>query len=688
MAGPWEKYQGSDASDGPWKKYATPVEEKPDKYREAAIAERDKLKAAGVDTGAGLTRRAVQGASFGFGDEIMAAASTPLEMIRQGTFDPREGYNYAKARENLILEDARKNTGIAGDVAEGIGGAATGGTLAKGGVTLAGKGSTLLGKMGYGAAEGAGYGAAYGAGEGEGLTGRATEAAKGAALGGVIGGAFPLATEGVSSAYQAYLNSRAGQEAARKAGVSPDVLRMLGNTMEGDGTLGPQGAANMARAGKDAMLADAGPNARAVLDTAIQRGGPGAVEARQAIADRTTRGAQDLTTVLDDTLGVPQGVDTARAAIRTGSSQARSAAYDAAYASPIDYSSKPGIALEELVKTRVPASAIRDANNLMRLEGNQSNQILAKLDDAGGVTFERMPDVRQLDYIKRALDQAASSGEGQGALGAQTPLGAAYQNLSRQLRDSLKEAVPAYAEALKTAADPIGRSKAVELGSKMLSPSMPRDRVAMALSGMTDREKDAVAQGVRSRIDDVMSNVTRTVQDGDVPAREAIKALKDLSSRSAREKVAMALGDAKASKLFDEVDRVATSFDLRASIADNSKTFARLATSQKIDELTSAGPIGRVAQGEPVKAGKRVVQLLTGQTPEKTARRQDQLYSDLARLLTRDTSQSMPVFNAMRGLQRNDKTNELAALLMNSRANRLLPAFVGQSANQGRTELP
>ena len=37
------------------------------------------------------------------GDEIMVGLETPLEMVRHGTLDPREGYSYAKARENLVL---------------------------------------------------------------------------------------------------------------------------------------------------------------------------------------------------------------------------------------------------------------------------------------------------------------------------------------------------------------------------------------------------------------------------------------------------------------------------------------------------------------------------------------------------------------------------------------------------------
>ena len=51
------------------------------------------------DEGAGLTRRLAHGATLGADSTVLAGLETPLEMIKRGTFDPREGYNYAKARE-------------------------------------------------------------------------------------------------------------------------------------------------------------------------------------------------------------------------------------------------------------------------------------------------------------------------------------------------------------------------------------------------------------------------------------------------------------------------------------------------------------------------------------------------------------------------------------------------------------
>lgn len=129
---------------------------------------------------------------------------------------------------------------------------------------------------------------------------------------------------------------------------------------------------------------------------------------------------------------------------------------------------------------------------------------------------------------------------------------------------------------------------------------------SVVIRGMTQAERQALAQGVRSQIDDTMARVSRTVMDGDVPAREAISALRNLSSRANREKLAMAIGDEPAGQLFAEIDRIATSFDLRASVADNSATYARQAMEQRVGDLTQPGVIGRAARGEPVNAVRRL----------------------------------------------------------------------------------
>ena len=164
---------------------------------------------------------------------------------------------------------------------------------------------------------------------------------------------------------------------------------------------------------------------------------------------------------------------------------------------------------------------------------------------------------------------------------------------------------------------------------------------------MSGAERQAAAQGIRYNIDDMMANTVRAIQDGDMPAREAVKGLKELSSRANREKVALVIGQDRAGRLFRELDRITTSFELRASVAENSKTYARLATDRRVKNVTEPGPAGLFAQGKAIQAPQRVLQSMTGQTPADLVAREDAVYSELADVLTRPAGQAQRTFGAI-----------------------------------------
>jgi len=171
------------------------ADKQPDKYQQAAIDEQASLKAKGIDPGAGLTRRLAHGATFGADSTIMAGLMTPLEMFKRGV-GPGEAYNFAKAREDQIMGDARKNTGLLGTAAEVLGGGVSGAGLASGGLTAArflAPEAGLLARTGASAADAAAIGGFSGAMEGNGLAERGTNALQGAAIGGAAGGILPPA---------------------------------------------------------------------------------------------------------------------------------------------------------------------------------------------------------------------------------------------------------------------------------------------------------------------------------------------------------------------------------------------------------------------------------------------------------------------------------------------------------------
>lgn len=665
MAGPWEKYQ-TKAEVGPWTKYQS----------QDAVAPAEDVIAT-TDDGGRVIRRdgklLFTSPAYSTNDpakiaEIMEGA-TPADVSRSG-FDqatieqapvtaravkavegvPFVGSYVDEAAGALFGDKAREGVravsgsmdrerpgqsaalGMAGAVAGSIPLAvATGPAIAaRAAGTL---GARAIQAAGLGAVAGATEGAVHGFGRGEGDD-RARNAGDGFVLGGILGaalgGAAPYASEGVKRA-MSQLKGSDVRLISKVLGISVPAARTVKNTLD-TGNIDDAIKA-LARVGDNAMLADAGQPARAMLDAAANTGGKAGKIVADAIDDRVTGAAADTVKVLDRVLGKPSGVKAMARGVREGTAAARDDAYSAAYSMPIDYAKGRGQAILGLLR-RVPKSAIDDANELMRLEGVDSAQILAKVGDGGTVTFTKLPDVRQIDYITRALGGVADKADGQGKLGGQTPLGRGYQALQKQIRSVLKSEVPEYAKALDVASDAISRVKAGEVGYSLLRQGTTRETVRDALEGASRAEREAMAQGVRTAIDDAMANVQGVLTDPNTDAREALKVLRTMSSRANQQKMQMLLGEKKAAQLFDELDKATVAFELRAALAQNSKTAIRQSLQESVKKQAAPGALETLASGSPVDAGKRFVQIFTGSTDEAQALRESGIYEEIATALT------------------------------------------------------
>ncbi|UES46814.1 hypothetical protein [Roseibium aggregatum] len=309
---------------------------------------------------------------------------------------------------------------------------------------------------------------------------------------------------------------------------------------------------------------------RALRDelTAPSRGVP-ASTARQHMENTVQQSTEGLNPLLNETFGEPHGVENVSKALRTESQPARRAAYEAAYELPIDYASAAGRSLEDLIGRveRTAPGAIALANRLMAGEGVQSRQILANIADDGTVSFSRMPETRQIDYITRALNQMAESGDGRGALGGQTDVGRVMGNLSRDIRGSLREANPLYREAVETAATPIQQRNALLFGQELLKPGTARDVVADRIADMPDPELAFLRQGVRSQLEETLANVRSAMTNPDVGVREAQQTLAQLSSRAVRDKLSMILPEDTAQAFFRQIDETRAMLNPRQSAA-------------------------------------------------------------------------------------------------------------------------
>lgn len=551
--------------------------------------------------------------------------------------DEAAGMVNPKAMEAMRLgREALEATRPVEAAALKIGGAMAGGAAmlpalpALGGSTL---GATALRGLGVGGGLGAAEGAVSGYGRGEGDT-RMGEAISGSLIGGAVGGAVglvaPVVGAGIREAWKNYKGRSVGA-IAKSFGISTDAAKVVRTALENDDLTAAQAA--LQRAGSTSMLADAGPSTQRLLDVSVTSGGAAPRVAGEAVTERAREAGVKMTTVLDDILGAPEGAGTLQRGIRQDTQQARTQSYRVAYAQPIDYARPRGRALESLL-TRVPQSAINRANELMRIEGQQSSQILASIAPDGSITYTQMPDVRQLDYMTRALGDVAEAQNSAGKLGGTTQLGRATSNLQRQIRTVLRREVPEYGVALDTAADAISRVKAVDLGRDALSSATTREMVREGMRGASAAERSAAKAGLRSAIDDTLARVNAVATDPDVDIREFQKLANNiLRSRATRDKMAVILGQADADLLYKELDEAVVALELRAAIARNSATQQRQAISGAVQNITAPGALSQILAGEPVNATKRVVQLFTGTTPEARTLRQMGIYDEIAKSL-------------------------------------------------------
>lgn len=633
------------------------------------------------DALSGQTRALGQGATFGTADELVAAADATLaELDEDDARSWRERYGERLEHERERLRAFREEnpalaTGmeIAGAVPTAL--ATAPASIARAAVPA---GQTLMGRLARpfvgssagpmvsqsmrrpalpyrvakGAAGGGASAGAYGFAQGEDdLESRLESAALPAAVGAGAGAAAPLA--GIAG--RTIGEWRATGKAAKAGDVPRETVDPMKDMLEVDTGFGnraidlPPGA----------TVADAGPAMRSLLDKALATTGKAAGPARREIDRRARVASESMRTALDDTLGTPKGLKTIENKVRgkadpldavfgsgRGGGSVRGG-YDAAYATPIDYSKNSGVEIMRFLQEQVPMKALREANAAMRRRGERSRQIIATIGDDGTVNYDVLPDVRQIDYITRALNQVAETQRGKGAMGKQTPKGRDFEMLSSEIRGLLKENVPAYGEALARAADPIRARQASILGRDALRSGMTMDEFADALRTFPEgsMERRFVAQGMRDHIDEIMSrakdslipspNVSGYVSRPASADIEGVLALKQLSSRNARTKIEAVIGERKANELFDALDDTAAAFELKNTMLLNLRKLADKSIGTQIAR-TEAGAIEAIRRGDPVKGAQRAAAALMGRGPTSEALRNDATSEALVNTLLRE----------------------------------------------------
>ena len=501
-------------------------------------------------------------------------------------------------------------------------------------------GSRLVAGAGAGALGGALEGAVYGAGEGRTLEERGASAMSGGQTGAAFGAGLGVA----GPALGGILGSAAGrqiaapaQETARQIGVKGQALDLLSKAAQMDA---PVAGPAMERAGQYASLGQMGPATQNLLDLAASSTSEGAAIARANIDEVAGEAGEQMSRLLDTSFGGPQAAQQVEDVLMETTAPLRKEVYDRAYANIIDYSDPAASKLEELMG-RLERPVIEAAERIMRREGQPSSQILAEFDAAGNVIgYNTLPDVRQIDYITRALHNVSPTA------------GQEDKNTSRalasQIRGALDELVGDYKIARETAGDVISVRDALTVGSEALTTKMTRYDVKKALSGMTGPELSAVKQGVRSYIDEVMANAKASLTDPNQDAREMVRPLKDMMSRAGREKLETILGD-QSKEFLRQMDEIYSVVSMRAGVAQNSKTAIRRMAQDAAEDVIQP-TLGQLAGERGVVAGSlEALRRQATQTPSKQEAFQA-LMGEIAQPLTRQKDLTT-LLREMSGLQ-------------------------------------
>lgn len=565
-----------------------------------------------------------------FADEMMGAATQTQAMIDAGisATDVVRGAQESLETENPLAANALQFAGAATGVI-GIPGLLP--TLAPRGATA---GAQLASGMTRGGVGGAVEGAATGAGlaeEGNRIEGAIRGGATGAAIG-TVAGAIPPGAEQAMINARNYIARVDDTRLAQELGISREAATVLRTALQGDDFNAAMQA--LQRAGPTSMLADASPALRDFLDVAMQAGGPVAKrEARNEIEARAVASSARFRSYMDRVLGIPRGREAQARGIRLASQEERDRVYNAAYSVPIDYSAPAGRRLQAML-SRVPPEAITKANKMMRTEGVESSQILADIADDGTVTFTRLPDVRQLDYITRAMGDIVESTEGRGQMGGLTDYGNIVAGLRRQMRAAMRNSVEEYGTALDTAASTIDELNAARVGYRAFGGNMTREEVRDALEEMTDPERIAAQIGLRNAIDDKMARIGRLASDPNRDARELQALTREMTSTDFREKLETIVGPRAARDFIRQLDEEIAAVELRAAVNPNSASFRRGDIMQTIRQQTQPGILQTLLRGEPGRALKNLTSALSGMSDEAIAARDRGILDEISLILT------------------------------------------------------
>lgn len=330
---------------------------------------------------------------------------------------------------------------------------------------------------------------------------RLNEAIVGGGLGTTVGVALPLAMQGTGGAYRFLRDRLASSEPATTEVAASRISRALERA-----DMTPEEAAAKIEAdrlqGIPSTLANVDPKVAALLERVAPRSEGTERRIVEALEPQMEGSRYRASVQTQQRLGAGNLAEDEEAITRSLRSNADQN-YRAAYAAgDVD---DPQIS--QMLQSPSIMGAWKDAAELARLDAQaaRSNAIRAGDESFNPRDFlirapGDMPDVKTIDYLKRALDARINSLFRSSDTTARTEA-AALRVVRDNLRERTKEVVPAYREALERYAGDTEVKQALRSGfedfNKLTNEEINRMFTrAPSAGGMSDAEKDAFVTGV------------------------------------------------------------------------------------------------------------------------------------------------------------------------------------------------
>lgn len=469
--------------------------------------------------GANRVRAFAKGALFDFADEAEAAA----RMLASGEISSDEYYKiknqidydynqWAKAnpKEALGLE---LSGGVAGTFIPGAG--------------LIGRGyqaATGIGKIGSAALRSAAVGASAGALSGAGAADTISDIPSEVIEQGIIGGGVSALLPGAG---RLALSGRdALMRRLGRAGAAPDRVTVAAaeQVQKALGPTSPERAGAIMQLGQrygvPTELGMATPELARLTKAVLSKPSEGREALARTLAERQSEAPQRYAEAVREAFPGADDYFAAEDAITERLRSIGENEYQAAFAvgqvkDPTIQNILKAPGLEDVFKDAQEIAKLSAANAASRGENPAEYalkmQMEPVLDEAGALvgmrpTGDVIPDVRSLNYVKRALDskidQLFRSGQGEKA----TQLKGLRDNMVRRL----DQIVPEYREARKLYAGDLEVRDAMRTGREALSRGVRPQQVQKAFSQMSDAEKEAYRTGVMQKILEPTEDVARS----------------------------------------------------------------------------------------------------------------------------------------------------------------------------------